>query len=382
MMLGALMDAGADIDGLKAELAKLDLSHYELDRQTVFKKGIRACQAIVRTNVSDRPHPHRRLADIRAMIDGSRLDVQCKAASIEVFTRLAQAEAIVHGTSIEEVHFHEVGAVDAIVDVVGSVIGLSLLGIEKVVCSPLNVGSGTVKCAHGILPVPAPATAELIRGRPVYSSGVAAELLTPTGAALLTTLAAEFGPMPAMTLEKVGYGAGCADLEIANLLRLAIGKSQPAACALDSEQVAVLETNIDDMNPQVYDHLMDHLLAMGAMDVFLTPLLMKKNRPGTLLTVLCPLAMVARAAHFIIAETTTIGLRWRIDERLKAARVIRTIETDWGPIRVKVASMDGRTVNVSPEYEDCRQVAQAHKVPLKNVMEAARAAAKGLKSGD
>jgi hypothetical protein len=258
------------------------------------------------------------------------------------------------------------------------VAGLAALGIEKIFCSALNVGAGTVECAHGTLPVPAPATTELIQGRPIYSTGVEGELLTPTGAAILTTLASDFGPMPAMTLETNGYGAGNADISIPNLLRICIGEAAEEAQGLDSERVAVMETSIDDMNPQIYDYLMEKLLHMGVMDVFMVPLHMKKNRPGVLLTILSEVEMVNKIIDLLISETTTIGVRWRIDNRMTARREIRTEKTVHGDIGFKVAKIGDRTVNVSPEYEDCKRLAMKESVPLKDVLDAARLAAEKL----
>ena len=378
MILGALMDAGLPLEKLKGELAKLKLTHYDLKLEKIAKKGIAGSQAIVIVEEDHHHHHHRHLADIRTIIENSDLEDVIKKKSIGIFTRLAEAEAKVHKTSVDHIHFHEVGAMDAIIDVVGSVAGLTALGIEKIVCSPLHVGAGTVECAHGTLPVPAPATTELVRGKPIYSTGVVGELLTPTGAAILTTLSAEFGPMPAMTLETVGYGAGNADIAIPNLLRISIGESEEEIKGLESERVAVMETSIDDMNPQIYDYLMEKMLQMGVMDVFLVPLHMKKNRPGMLLTVLCKMEMMNQITGFIMAETTTIGLRWRIDHRLKARREIRSGQTIHGDIEFKVAKIGDQTVNVSPEYEDCKRVAIKKNIPLKNVLDAARSAAEKL----
>ena len=270
MILGALMDAGLGLEKLKEELAKLHLAHYDLHVKRVTKRGIGGSQAVVSVH-EDHHHHHRHLHDIEEIINKSDLEESVKGKSIEIFTRLAEAEAKVHQTSIEQIHFHEVGAVDAIIDVVGAVAGLAALGIERVYCSPLHVGTGTVECAHGTLPVPAPATIELIRGKPIYSTGVEGELLTPTGAAILTTLSSGFMPMPAMTLEKVGYGAGTSEPAIPNLLRVAIGEVLDEVKGYQIEQVAVIETNIDDMNPQMYDYLIQKMLDMGALDVFLAP---------------------------------------------------------------------------------------------------------------
>ena len=376
MILGAMMDAGLPLDVLTNELAKLDLGHYDLQVEKVTKKGMGGSQAKVLIDDDHHHHHHRHLHHIEEIIGQSDLSDKVKTKSLAIFKRLAEAEAKVHRTTIDEIHFHEVGAVDAIIDVVGAVAGLAALEIEKIYCSALHVGTGTVECAHGTLPVPAPATAELIQGKPVYSTGVEGELLTPTGAAILTTLASsEFGIMPAMTLETTGYGAGNADIAIPNLLRITIGDTAEEVKGLESERVAVVETSIDDMNPQIYDYLMEKMLQMGVMDVFLVPLHMKKNRPGTLLTVLCRPEMVDQITDFIITETTTIGLRWRIDSRLKAGREIKAMETPYGVIKFKVAKSGNRTVNVSPEYEDCKRVAIKKNIALKEVLEAAHSAA-------
>jgi pyridinium-3,5-bisthiocarboxylic acid mononucleotide nickel chelatase len=374
MILGALMDAGLSLEILKTELAKLKLTHYDLNVEKIAKKGIAGSQAIVIVE-EEHHHYHRHLADIRAIIENSDLETNIKEKSIDIFTRLAEAEAKVHQTTVDQIHFHEVGAMDAIIDVVGSVAGLAALGIEKIVCSALHVGAGTVECAHGTLPVPAPATVALIQGKPIYSTGVQGELLTPTGAAILTTLASEFGPMPAMTLEATGYGAGTADISIPNFLRIAIGESAEEIKGIETEHIAVMETSIDDMNPQIYDYLMEKMLQMGVMDVFLVPLHMKKNRPGVLLTVLCKMEMMDQITGFLLTETTTIGLRWRIDQRMKAHREIRTAKTAYGEMGFKVAKIGNRTVNVSPEYEDCKRVAMKKNVPLINVLDAARSVA-------
>ena len=383
MILGALLDAGLSIERLREEIAKLNLSHYALDVVKVVKKGIGGSQAQIVIDQDHHDHYHRHLSHIRDIIAASELDETVKTRSTAIFTRLAEAEARVHRSSVESVHFHEVGAMDAIIDVVGAVVGLRVLGIDKVFCSPLHVGSGTIECAHGTLPVPAPATAELIKGRPAYSTGVAGELLTPTGAAILTTLASGFGPMPAMTVGQVGYGAGTADPGIPNLLRVAIGEARDEVGDYAVEQTVLIETNIDDMNPQLYDHLMGRLLNEGALDVFLTAVQMKKNRPGTLLSVICRSDAVGTLADILMQETTTIGLRWRVENRIMAAREIRRIETVHGPVAVKLARSNGRIINLTPEYDDCKRLALEKGLPLKKVLDDVRTAALGeVQEGD
>jgi hypothetical protein len=368
MILGALVDAGLDINELKSELAKLHLDHYDLKAQKVVKKGIGGSQVHVIIDEHHHGHHHRHLADIEAIINASDLETSVKKSGLEVFNRLARAEACVHRTSVDTIHFHEVGAMDAILDVMGAVAGIHALGIDKVMCSPLHLGSGTVECAHGTLPVPAPATAELVKGKPVYASGVKGELLTPTGAAILTTLAADFGPLPAMAVKTIGYGAGTSDPALPNLLRVMIGRAAEAIKDCNMEQVAVLETNIDDMNPQIYEYIITKVLQMGALDIYITPVQMKKNRTGMLVTLVCALEKIGQFANFLLRETTTIGLRWRPENRLKAWRRIESMETLYGRINFKIAKIGNETINVAPEYEDCLRAALERKVPLKRVM--------------
>ncbi len=389
MILGSLVDAGLSLEHLKAELGRLRLAHYDLQAKKVVKRGLGGTQVIIRVDGRDHHHQHlphnhhhhehRHLYDIKDLILESSLDEWVKRKSIEIFTRLAEAEAKVHRTTIEQIHFHEVGAMDAIIDVVGSVIGFSALRIEKIYGSPLHVGTGTVNCAHGMLPVPAPATLELVKGKPVYSIGIKGELLTPTGAAILTTMAAGFGPMPALSLEAVGYGAGTLDPPVPNLLRVSIGEGLDEARGYQVERVAVIETNIDDMNPQMYDYVIQRILDLGALDVFLAPIQMKKNRPGTLVSVICPPEMVEKFSDFLLKETTTIGLRWRLDHRLKAHRTIKEVPTRFGAIKFKVAQVDDRIINVSPEYDDCKRAALENRVPLREVMDEARSLALEMK---
>jgi len=368
MILGALMDAGLALEALKAELDKLGLTHYDLQHKKVIKKGIGGSQALVTVQENHHGHHHRHLSHIRKIISDSTLDDVVKNESIRIFERLAAAEAKVHQTSVEKIHFHEAGAMDAIIDVVGAAAGFAVLGIQKIYCSPLHLGTGTVECAHGVLPVPAPATAELIKGFPVYSTGVEGELLTPTGAAILTTLATAFGPMPPMSVHNIGYGAGTADPPIPNFLRVSVGEAAHAIDDCEIEQAAVIETNIDDMNPQIYDYVIAKVLEMGAMDIYLTPVQMKKNRAGTLLTIICLPQDVTTFATFLLQETTTIGIRWRIENRLKALRQIKKLDTRFGPIRFKFAQLGDETVNVMPEYEDCKRAALESKTPLKEIM--------------
>ncbi len=328
MILGALLDAGLELELLRQELSKLPLSHFDVRQQKVRKNGLGGTQAEIIID-HHHHHHHRHLSHIEEIIESSTLADGIKHKSLEIFRRLAEAEARVHRTTVEHIHFHEVGAMDSIIDVVGAVAGLTALGVERVYCSPLHVGSGTVQCSHGILPVPAPATAELIKGVPFYSRGVEGELLTPTGAAILTTLATSFGPLPSMSFEQIGYGAGTADLAMPNLLRVFIGDGQDELKGYQKENVAVLETNIDDMNPQMHDHLIGKLLNSGALEVFLTQVQMHNNRPGALLTVICQPTQIERFSHFLLRETTSTGLRWRLDNRLKAPGEIKEFKSSF-----------------------------------------------------
>lgn len=372
MIMGSLLDAGLSLEHLRDQIKKLGLSHYDIGVEKVTKKGISGSQALVTIDQHHHDHHHRYLSHIKEIINNSTLSESVKEKSTAIFQRLAEAESEVHGFEVENVHFHEVGAMDAIIDVVGAVIGFNALGIKKIVCSPLHVGSGTVECAHGTLPVPAPATAELIKGRPVYSTGVKGELLTPTGAAILTTLSSEFGAMPPMSIKSIGYGAGTLEPSIPNLLRVVIGETDDETMDYETEQAAVLETNIDDMNPQIYDYLIEKMLKMGAMDVFLTSVQMKKNRPGTLLTLVCAMDKVGLFSDFLLKETTTIGLRWRMENRIKAQRRIDTLETEHGSVRIKIAESAGKIINISHEYDDCKKLAVEKGIPLKLIMETAK----------
>jgi uncharacterized protein (TIGR00299 family) protein len=326
------------------------------------------------------PHePARGLAEICRIIGGADISNRAKTVATKIFEALGAAEAKVHDTSIDEVHFHEVGAVDAMVDIVCAAVGAEALGVDEIVCSPLNVGGGTVECAHGTFPVPAPATVELLKDAPVYSSGLQAELVTPTGAAIVKTLATRFAEFPRMRIEKSGYGAGSRDFPgHPNVLRLTVGEaSATLAAKTASEATTVLEANLDDLNPQVFGYVMDRLLAEGALDAFGMPVQMKKNRPGMVLTVLCEPGEADKLTQIIFTETTTLGVRRRDEIRQTLARRWESVHTAWGDVRIKIASLNGTVTNYAPEYEDCRRIATEHHVPLKTVMqEAARAYAR------
>ena len=367
MILGALVDAGLSPASLREMVKRLKMPTVRLQIRKVLRGGLSGTQVIVEGKNEKRSH--RSLKELLRIVDRSSLETEVKEKSREIFHRIASVEAEIHQKPVDEIHFHEIGGLDSVVDIVGAVWGIRKMGIEEVHVSNVNVGSGFVKCEHGILPVPAPATLALMKGKPIYSSGVEMELLTPTGAAILTTLGSRFGSMPNLKVEKIGYGAGRSDLPHPNLLRLLLGtRTAPSG----RERVIVLETNIDDMNPQFYDYVMERLLAMNVQEVFLTPILMKKNRPATLITVICSAEKMPSIAEFLLKETTTLGLRWHEEERAKADREILTLPTRHGKIRFKLARWEGKPVNLSPEYEDCKKLALLKRIPLKEVFEEAR----------
>lgn len=368
MTLGALVDAGVGIDALRAELAKLNLAGYELKDEKTTRSGIAAVK--VHVVIDEKGQPSRHLADILKIINASSLSASIKEKSGLIFKRLAEAEAKVHATTPDEVHFHEVGAVDAIIDIVGSVIGLELLGVTQVLASPVNVGSGTVQTSHGMFPIPAPATAELLKGIPMCQSSMQFELATPTGAAIISTLASSFGPLPPMRVNRIAHGAGNKDFPgQPNILRLFTGES---AASYEEDTSLVIETNIDDMNPQVYDYLIERLMKAGAQDAYLTPIIMKKGRPAILLSVLTDRGKADDLLNVIFCETTSIGVRIHEVGRKKLSREIGEIETKFGKVRVKIGKRGDEVLNVSPEYEDCRKIAEEKNVPLKIVMAEAK----------
>ena len=369
MIVASLIDAGADADSLRQGLASLGVEGYALSIEKAKKQGFAATQFHVELTDRDR-QPHRHLKTILDILAASALPENVQDRAGRVFQRLAEAEARVHGTTIEEVHFHEVGAVDAIVDVVGAVLALELLGVERVFCSPIPTGSGTITCDHGAMPVPAPATAELLKGVPLARSDELGELTTP--AAVLTTLAEGFGPRPEMTIRSIGCGAGTREgARLPNLLRVLVGETAGPAAG-ETDEIAVLETNLDDLSAEIVGHCMGRLLDEGALDVYAVPIQMKKSRTGVLLTVLCGLDRVRVMERILFAETTTFGLRRGRVERVKMRRRHETISTAFGGIRMKIGEWED-VVTASPEYEDCRAAAQAHGVPLRAVVAAANA---------
>jgi hypothetical protein len=397
MLLGALVDAGVPLANVRHALGTLAISADTVWTERVARAGLGATKFCVRGE--DQPadhahdhdhdhhhdhdhghphthdhevvrhHTHRTLDQIYALIDGSGLSVFGKDRAKQLFATLGTVEASIHGTSLDRVHLHEVGALDSIIDIVGCVFAMEALGVDRVVSSPLNVGSGTVRSAHGLYPVPAPATMRLLQGVPIYAGPQVAELVTPTGALLVTHYASAFGPIPAMRVRQIGYGAGSRDFEDSpNVLRVLVGEDDSAA---SSHSVVVVEAEIDDMNPQIFGVLMDRLLAGGALDVFYTSIQMKKNRPGTLLTVIAPPARRASLTATIFRETTTIGVRYREMTRECLDRETVNVDTPLGPIRFKVARRGGEVLNASPEFEDCARIARDRDLPLKDVQAAA-----------
>ncbi len=381
MILGALIDLGLGVAELRAELDKLSLAHYQLEVEKVEKQGIQGTKVNVILGKED---VTRRLEDILTIIEESALTEEIKGPARKIFVRLAEAEARIHQEDLSEVHFHELGGVDAIIDIVGAVAGMKLLGIDAVYGSRLHLGRGFVKCRHGRLPVPTPATLELTKGVPVYGGDIDAELVTPTGAAIITTLAQGFGELPEMTVERIGYGAGQRNLPIPNLLRVLIGErgsyrghrelesGVPLPCGYDEDTVTVIETNIDDMNPEFYEYIMARLFDSGALDVFLTPVQMKQARPATLLSVVVSAENLRPVLEAIFRETTTLGVRTYQTRRYKLAREEIEVETEYGKVRVKLGRLRGEAVNLAPEYRDCRRLADEGQIPIKQVYEAAK----------
>ena len=374
MLLGALVDAGADLNALEAQLRRLPVAGWSIAAEKTKKKGIAATQVRVQPGEH---HAHRGLGEILWLIGEAAkegLSPRSAALASRIFTRLGEAEAKIHNTTVEKIYFHEVGAVDAIVDIVGAAIGFEMLGIEEFFCSPLNVGGGRIEAAHGVLPVPAPATAELLLGAPTYSTGIERELVTPTGAAILSTVAKQFGAMPAMTVSKIGYGSGTADLPTqANVLRMFIGEAASRATAgagngAWDETIAVIEANFDDLNPQVYGYFAEKALEAGALDVFCAAVQMKKGRPGQLVTILAPQDRADALTELLFCETTTIGVRSYEARRRTLARELISVDTPLGAVRMKIARANGHILNAAPEYEDCRRIAAERGVPLKQVL--------------
>jgi hypothetical protein len=383
MALGALLDAGLPLDDLRRALGTLALGDAHVQARKVLRAGISATQFTVHEHGHDpagHHHDHHRsLPDIFRLIDRATLSASARDRAKAMFERLAGAEAAIHQMPADQVHLHEVGATDSIIDIVGTAFAMEWVGAERVVCSPLNVGGGMVSTAHGLLPVPAPATLAILADAPVYGGAVQKELVTPTGALIATTYAASFGPIPAMTIERVGYGAGERDdVSTPNVLRVIVGEESnvdargvdaPGLSAPDErvERVTIVECEIDDMNPQIFGVAMDKLYAAGALEVFYIPVQMKKNRPGTLLTVIVPPEKRAAIADVIFGETTTIGLRHHDVQRECLARECVTVDTPLGAIRFKISRRDGRVVTATPEFDDCARIATTRQLSVKDV---------------
>lgn len=362
MFAAALIDLGLPLSALQRDLRKIPGLRFELRSRRKLVHSIRARQFTVICAEEAKP---RSWKQIRALIRRSPLDREVRNRGIEVFACLAAAEAKIHGVAVDDVHFHELGATDSIVDIMAAVIGLRRLGIDELHFSRLPLGRGTIRSEHGILPAPGPATLELLRGLPVFGIDVQAETVTPTGAALARALGTSHGPHPAMTIERIGYGAGQKDFaERPNLFRLTVGEARRDRAA---EEMLLVETNIDDMSPQLYDHVMEQLFRAGARDVFLTPIQMKKNRPATLLSVICAPQQRDTIAQILFRETTTIGLRYQGIRRLVLARDVKTVKTRFGEVKVKVVVQPDGSRRAMPEYDDLKRIATARKLPLRLV---------------
>ncbi|MCP4376303.1 MAG: nickel pincer cofactor biosynthesis protein LarC [bacterium] len=371
MIVAALLNAGCDFDALKAGLKKLDLDGYSLATETASRGGISGTKFNVEIPSDTDKAPHRGLKDCLDLIKQADLPPRTAQRASDIFSRLAQAEAQVHGCTIDKVHFHEVGAVDSIVDIVGACLALELMNIEQVFCSIVPVGSGTITCQHGTIPVPSPATAELLRGFKTRQGPLNTEMTTPTAAAALTTLAGQFGDLPAMDVASVGYGAGSRNSdEIPNLLRVFVGDLSECSTA---DSIVELTVNLDDCTGEIIGATIETLLASGCLDAWATPIVMKKSRPAWQLSLLCNPSDVTAMENILLTETTSLGVRRKTCQRTKLNREFHTVTTSFGPIRIKVARRGGLILTSSPEFDDCQQAAQSHGMPLRTVMDAARA---------
>ena len=370
MLLGALVDVGLPLDDLRSKLALLHLEGFNLETQEVQKNHIRATH--LKVHVTDKK-TERHVPEMLEIIRSSDLPENTQTKAIEIIQKLGEIEARIHGTSLDEVHLHELGGIDTIVDIVGFIIGLELLNINELIVSPLPIGRGFIQSTHGKFPLPAPATLELLKGVPVYGLEIDKELVTPTGAALLTSLASSFGPFPTMELKAIGYGAGSRDLPIPNVLRVMIGKRDIQYSA-QIDRLILLATNIDDMNPEIYEHLMERLFEAGALDISLFPIQMKKNRPGTMLQVLANPEQAHELKQIIYQETSTLGIRQQQVERECLNRRFETVETIYGPVQMKIADLGEGKIKYSPEYEACKALAKKLDLPIQVIMKAAEVA--------
>lgn len=366
MTIGALLDLGIDQREFLDYLKSLRLDGYQLKIKKKLSSHISCTDFDVVLDEGPERHHHRNLSDIHHIIDHSGIPSEAKTLSKQIFQTIGEAEAHIHQKTIDEIHFHEVGAIDSIIDIVGAAVAINMLNIDTIMASPLHLGTGTVKCAHGVLPVPAPATARILRGVPVYSTGVKGELVTPTGAAIIKNLSSSFGPLPRMIVDEVGYGSGKKDFGIVNLLRVFKGRGEIIGEA-GKQIITVIETNIDDMNPELYSHLVPEMLEKGALDVYLTSITMKKGRPGAKLTVLCAPDRESEFEEYLLLETTTLGTRKYQVERNCLERKIITVDTPLGPVNVKEAYRDGKLIKSAPEYESCKKIAREKGVPINEV---------------
>jgi uncharacterized protein (TIGR00299 family) protein len=373
MFVSALLDAGLKIEILEKELNKLNLSGYQLEVNKVLKKGISASQFKVKIQEKG---VERRFKDILNILEESKLDEEIKNEVKKIFFKIAEAESKIHQEDIEKIHFHEIGGLDSIIDISSAVIGIKALEIKEICSSPLPLGKGFVKCAHGILPLPAPATLELLKNIPTYSGGMESEMVTPTGAAIISTLTKDFGERPLMKIEKIGYGAGEREFSIPNLLRVSIGeKILSGSDLMDGyvhDEALLIETNIDDMNPEFYDYIMDKLFSQGALDVFLTPIQMKKNRPAQMFSIIVYEQNLKEILKVLFSESTTLGVRIKEVKRLKLTQQNFIAETKYGKIKVKVGIFKEDIKTIAPEYQDCHKIAQQYQVPLKEIYEEAK----------
>jgi uncharacterized protein (TIGR00299 family) protein len=374
MILGALIDAGLDLHQLEFELRKLNIPGYTLNAEKTTRKGLSGTRFLVH---AEEDQTERHLKDIEEILDHSALDDDIKVSGKAIFRELANVEAKIHNSAPEKVHFHEIGGLDSIIDIIGSLLGLKLLGIETVYASRIPVGTGFVECDHGTLPLPAPASLELLKGIPIYASSMEKEIVTPTGIAILKNVAKSFGVIPEMRIQRIGYGAGSREMKIPNLLRVWIGDSEKNQ-EYEEDEVILIETNIDDMNPEYFGYTSEKLFERGALDVFMTPIFMKKNRPGTLLSVLILPDTLDEMLSTIFAETTSLGIRIHRLEREKLPREIITVDTPFGCVRVKVSRVGHEIKNISPEYEDCKEIAAKQGIPLRKVYEVAEVAMRKL----
>jgi len=372
MILGALVDLGVDIKEIRKALKKMDLKGYKLEAKKIQRNGLASTQVSVVAAKTKHTHPHRSFSSIRKLIDQSTLPSKVKNNSIEIFKRIAKVEAQIHDTTIEKIHFHEVGGVDSIVDIVSGVWAIESLKLDKIYSSPLNVGEGFVDCAHGRLPVPAPATLKLLKGIPVFSSGAKEELTTPTGAAMIGFYAEKFQSMPAMTITGEGYGAGSRVIpSIPNLLRVLVGDIATS----ESQSLITIETNIDDMNPEIFESVMESLFNAGALDVYFSAIIMKKNRPATKISVLAEIEKKETLSRILLTETSSFGVRFHSVDRVILDREIQKLKTPYGLIQIKLGKLDGKIVQVAPEFDDCKKASLSKKTPVKKIYDEVRALA-------